>query len=211
LVPTVVPKVAVIKEKAVKPPTQAAIRKEKADEKVREMGIIKGQIVEAVISNSASVGNSPKSNFDSTYGDTTRQRIAGNITVEQMRGENAKQINADTLALGSLRLQFEISSAAEEIQARISIQTEMNVTSLMQKDATGESAMKMMEIMDARRAAAVAAGQTSQFNSLLVQVQNLIPNHPAPIIQVQIQHPVPPPVLPAAPNIIQLDSSSSRS
>lgn len=169
--------------KAPKPPTQAQIRKDKAEEKAQEMASIKGKIAEAVASNSASVGNSPKSDFNSTYGDTTRQRIAGNVTVEKMRGENgilveqmrgvnAKEINADTLALGSLRLQFEIASAAEEIEARISIQTEINVTALMQTDGTGESAIRMMSIMDARRAASASA-QILKNNVLLSQVQHI--------------------------------------
>jgi hypothetical protein len=196
-------------DKPAKPPTQAQLRRDKANEKSKEMAAIKSQISDAVQSNSASVGNSPKSNFDSTYGDTTRQRIAGNITVEQMRGENAKQISTDTLALGSLRLQFEITSAAEEIQARISIQTEMNVTTLMQNDASGESAMKMMQIMDARRAAA-ATSQASHFNRLLVQVQNLAPpvavapvaDLPATVIQVEL-------VPPASTHVIILDDSSA--
>jgi hypothetical protein len=142
-----------------KPPTQAQVRKDKAKEKADELQKTKEKIMEAINSNaSTSVNNSPRGTFDATYVATTNAKIEGSIRVESMRASNQKAIASDELKLSTMKLQFLIESAESDRVSRGSIQTEINITSLLNTDPSGTTARLMIALVAERgRVAASAA------------------------------------------------------
>jgi hypothetical protein len=142
-----------------KPPTQAQVRRDKAKEKADELQKTKEKIMEAINSNaSTSVNNSPRGTFDATYVATTNAKIEGSIRVESMRASNQKAIASDELKLSTMKLQFQIESAESDRVSRGSIQTEINITSLLNTDPSGTTARLMIALVAERgRAAASAA------------------------------------------------------
>lgn len=139
-----------------KPPTQAQMRKDKASQKADELEKTKVKIMEAISANSTSVNNSPRGTFDATYVATTNAKIEGSIRVESMRANSQKAIASDELKLSTMKLQFQIESAESDRASRGSIQTEINITSLLNTDPSGKTARLMIQLV-AERAAASAA------------------------------------------------------
>ena len=113
--------------------------------------------MEAISANaSTSVNNSPRGTFDATYVATTQAKIEGSIKVETMRSNSQKSIASDELKLSTMKLQFAIESAESDRVSRGSIQTEINITSLLNTDPSGATARLMIALV-AERGRAVAS------------------------------------------------------
>ena len=121
-----------------------------------ELEKTKAKIMEAINANSTSVNNSPRGTFDATYVATSQAKIDGLIRVETMRSTSQKSIASDELRLSTMKLQFAIESAESDRASRGVIQTEINITSLLNTDPTGGTARLMISLV-AERAAATNA------------------------------------------------------
>jgi hypothetical protein len=142
---------------APKPATQAQQRRDKAKAKAEELLATKEKIMEAITANSStSVNNSPRGTFDATYVATSQAKIEGLIKVETMRSTSQQAIACDELRLSTMKLQFRIESAESDRASRGEIQSEINITSLLNTDPTGATARLMISLV-AERAAATAA------------------------------------------------------
>ena len=156
LSPTTLPAIAAAPP-APKPVTQAQQRKDKAKAKADELLATKEKIMDAITANSStSVNNSPRGTFDATYVATSQAKIEGLIKVETMRSTSQQAIACDELRLSTMKLQFRIESAESDRASRGEIQSEINITSLLNTDPTGATARLMISLV-AERAAATAA------------------------------------------------------
>jgi hypothetical protein len=133
-----------------KPPMQAQVRRDKAKEKAEELEKTKAKIMEAINANSTSVNNSPRGTFDATHDATTQAKIESSIKVETMRSNSQKSIASDELKLSTMKLQFAIESAESDRVSRGSIQTEINITSLLNTDPSGATARLMIALVAER-------------------------------------------------------------
>ena len=144
-----------------KPPTKLQLRKDKAKEKADELKATKDKVMAAINANSQSVNTSPKGTFDATYIATNRARIDGLLQVEALKTAGKKAIANDELKLSTMKLKFEIESAESDRVARAQIQTEMNISALLNVDPTGKSARLMMDLVDEVRRRATNPGSDS--------------------------------------------------
>jgi hypothetical protein len=74
-----------------------------------------------------------------------------------MRATAAKALATEELKLSTMKLQFDMETAQSDRMARGIIQTEINVTALLNVDPSGTTARLMMELVDARARAGVVA------------------------------------------------------
>jgi hypothetical protein len=189
-----------------KPPTQAQVRKERAKAKADELQLTKAKIMDAITANSStSVNNSPRGTFDATYVATSQAKIEGLIKVETMRATSQKQIAADELRLSTMKLQFAIESAESDRTSRSVIQTEINITSLLNTDPSGGTARLMISLVAERAAATASAAPPPAplSGNIAAFALSLAPRVPATVVAV---------VAPAPPHveIIMLNSESKQ-
>ena len=186
-----------------KPPTQAQMRKDRAKEKADELEKTKVKIMEAINANSTSVNNSPRGTFDATYVATTNAKIEGSIRVETMRANSQKAIASDELKLSTMKLQFQIESAESDRASRGSIQTEINITSLLNSDPSGTTARLMIRLVAERAAASAApvAAASLSNNVAAFQLALALPANAGVVVVVPARAPQ------ASPEVIVLSGS----
>ncbi len=193
----------------VKPLTMAQIRRDKAKDKATELAATKDKVMAAVAANSStSVNTSPRGTFDATYIAVNQAKIEGLVKVENMRAASQKLIANDELKLSTMKLQFAIDTAVSDRAARSIIQTEINVTALLNVDPTGATARLMMELVDAR-ALRTAASETNTLSGNIAAFAMSLSLAAVPPVAVPLQPVVS--VVVAAPvvvEVIQLDSMS---
>ena len=193
-----------------RPPTQAQVRKDKAAAKALEVETTSKRVMDAITANSTSVNTSPKGTFDATYVAVNQAKIAGLVQVETMRSTAAKQLASDELKLSTMKLQFEIETAQSDRMARGIIQTEINVTALLNHNPTGGTARLMMELVDARARANAVAHVHPLSDNIAAFAMSLAA--PAPVFAA----PAPVPAAPvaaspvAAAAVITINSESSQ-
>jgi hypothetical protein len=194
----------------VKPPTLAQIRRDKAKDKATELAATKDKVMAAVAANSStSVNTSPRGTFDATYVAVNQAKIEGLVRVENMRATSQKLIANEELKLSTMKLQFAIDTAVSDRAARSIIQTEINVTALLNVDPTGATARLMMELVDARALRAAVSETNTLSSNIAAFAMSLSLTAAVPPVAVPAQ-PVASVVVaaPALVELIVLDSMS---
>jgi hypothetical protein len=113
-----------------------------------------------VVVDSGSEDSDPSSSDESAEDEKSPPYSPGGQGVREEVGRSGlhRHDSAERAALSTMKLRFEMESAEQDRVARAAIQTETNITSLLNVDPTGTSARLMMELVTEgrRRAAAFA-------------------------------------------------------